>query len=120
MTRFDLICVVCTFLILQVASKKECSTGQLSDRICSLESSVDNCCLDNSSIIPRLDNLEAENFSINYQMFQLSLENSQIKELLKEISHENHALKEQMEIVLYRLDDVEDKLLELTTRPCSC
>ena len=120
MTRFSLICVVSTFLIVSVLSKSQCPSGQLSERICSLESLADNCCIDNSSIIPRLDNLEAENVAIKYEMSQLRLENSQIKELLKEISHENLALKEQMEIVLFRLDDVEEKLLELTTRPCSC
>lgn len=120
MKRFALICVVCTLFTLSIADKKTCPSGQLSDRVCSLEKLVDNYCIDSSSIIPRLDKLEAENSSIKSQTSQLMLENSQIKDQLEEISHENLALKEQLERVLYRLDDAEEKLLELSTRPCSC
>lgn len=120
MKCFVLICVVCAFLIQIVENKKTCPSGQLSDRICSLEILVDNFCTDNSLTISRLDDLEAENTAIKSQMSQLTLENSQIRELLEEISHENLALKEQLGRVMYRLDVVEETLLELTTRPCSC
>lgn len=102
------------------ANKNSCPDGQLSMRLCSLEQLVDSIHYDSSSINLRLDELEAENEIIQLKLEQLLHENLIIKEQLAEITNENLLMSEQLKKVIDRLDDVEEKLLELTTRPCAC